>query len=33
VGAIGVDVRVVLKWIFEKEVCEDVNWIEVPYGT
>ena len=28
-GAIGVGVRVILKWIFKKEVCEDVNWIEL----
>lgn len=30
VGAIGVSVRVILKWIFKNEVFEDVSWIEVP---
>jgi len=28
-GAIGVGVRVILKWIFKKEICEGVNWIEL----
>lgn len=33
VGAVSVGLSVNLKWIFKKEVCEDVNWIEVPEDT